>query len=196
MKSLLRLRFGKRGGVTNRPTTPHENRRCHPRWASSCRSQIADYKTPSVVEFVAGIPKNPTGKILKRVLQEAERQRNGSDAVPGEPAPIAAAATSSRLLVPDEAGGEIAASILAGYGALVLAQPTAQGLRRAAHLARNRADRRPLAGMLLRVLENHPNCPLTYFRWVTLLFVHDPILSKKGVSGKPGAVQKCDKVVG
>jgi len=67
-----------------------------------CRSQIADYKTPSVVEFVAGIPKNPTGKILKRVLQEAERQRNGSEAVPGEPAPIAAAAASSRLPIPDE----------------------------------------------------------------------------------------------
>lgn len=59
-----------------------------------CRSQIADYKTPSVVEFVAGIPKNPTGKILKRVLQEAERQHNGSDTFPGEQAPIPAGIVS------------------------------------------------------------------------------------------------------
>jgi hypothetical protein len=42
--------------------------------------------------------------------------------------------------------------------------------------------------MLFRVIENHPNCPLTYFRWVTLLFVHDPILSNDGVSSKPGAI--------
>lgn len=41
--------------------------------------------------------------------------------------------------------------------------------------------------MFFHLIENHPNCPLTYFRWVTLLFVQDPILSNDGVSSKPGA---------
>jgi len=44
--------------------------------------------------------------------------------------------------------------------------------------------------MLFRVIENHPNCPLTYFRWVTLLFVHDSILSNDGASSKPGAIHR------
>jgi long-chain acyl-CoA synthetase len=44
-----------------------------------CRGQIADYKVPSVVEFVTSIPKNPTGKILKRVLQAAERPTTATD---------------------------------------------------------------------------------------------------------------------
>lgn len=35
-----------------------------------CRSRAAVYKAPSRVEFVAELPKNPTGKILKRVLRE------------------------------------------------------------------------------------------------------------------------------
>jgi hypothetical protein len=48
--------------------------------------------------------------------------------------------------------------------------------------------------MLFRVIENHPNCPLTYFRWVTLLFVHDPILSNDGVSSKPGAIQDLEGI--
>ena len=42
--------------------------------------------------------------------------------------------------------------------------------------------------MIFRPIENHPNCPLTYFRWVTLLFVHDPIPSNDGVSSKPRAI--------
>ena len=32
--------------------------------------------------------------------------------------------------------------------------------------------------------------PLTHFPWVTLLFVHDPILSNDGVSSKPGAIHR------
>lgn len=57
-----------------------------------CRSQIADYKTPAVVEFVASIPKNPTGKILKRVLQEAERANPAGAAGADEPALASATA--------------------------------------------------------------------------------------------------------
>jgi fatty-acyl-CoA synthase len=34
------------------------------------RSRIAHYKCPSSVDFLAAIPRNPTGKILKRVLRE------------------------------------------------------------------------------------------------------------------------------
>ncbi|NTU59439.1 MAG: long-chain fatty acid--CoA ligase, partial [Deltaproteobacteria bacterium] len=36
-----------------------------------CKRDLADYKAPRVVEFVAELPKNPTGKILKRELRAA-----------------------------------------------------------------------------------------------------------------------------
>jgi long-chain acyl-CoA synthetase len=35
-----------------------------------CRGRLAAYKVPHLVEFVSDIPKNATGKILKRVLRE------------------------------------------------------------------------------------------------------------------------------
>ncbi len=35
-----------------------------------CRTRLAGYKRPQVVEFVDEIPRNPSGKILKRVLRE------------------------------------------------------------------------------------------------------------------------------
>lgn len=35
-----------------------------------CSERIAAYKLPKVVKFVDSIPKNPTGKVLKRVLRE------------------------------------------------------------------------------------------------------------------------------
>ncbi len=38
--------------------------------AASCRRQLAGYKVPKSVELVAELPKNATGKILKRVLRE------------------------------------------------------------------------------------------------------------------------------
>jgi fatty-acyl-CoA synthase len=37
-----------------------------------CREQMAAYKVPTQVEFVAELPKSPTGKLLWRVLQEQE----------------------------------------------------------------------------------------------------------------------------
>jgi acyl-CoA synthetase (AMP-forming)/AMP-acid ligase II len=36
---------------------------------SFCREQIAHYKAPKSVEFVASLPKNPQGKILKREIR-------------------------------------------------------------------------------------------------------------------------------
>jgi long-chain acyl-CoA synthetase len=36
-----------------------------------CRERIANYKAPVTVEFLDGLPKNATGKILKRVLRES-----------------------------------------------------------------------------------------------------------------------------
>ena len=41
-------------------------------WA---RDKMAAYKVPRVVEFVAQLPKTPTGKILWRELQEKERRK-------------------------------------------------------------------------------------------------------------------------
>ena len=35
-----------------------------------CRGKLAGYKRPQAVEFVSEIPRNPSGKILKRVLRE------------------------------------------------------------------------------------------------------------------------------
>jgi acyl-CoA synthetase (AMP-forming)/AMP-acid ligase II len=35
-----------------------------------CRGRLASYKLPRGVAFVSEIPRNPSGKILKRVLRE------------------------------------------------------------------------------------------------------------------------------
>ncbi|HET8578544.1 MAG TPA: long-chain fatty acid--CoA ligase [Methylomirabilota bacterium] len=35
-----------------------------------CRGKIASYKVPEAVEFIAALPKNPTGKILKKELRK------------------------------------------------------------------------------------------------------------------------------
>jgi fatty-acyl-CoA synthase len=42
---------------------------------SHCRSHLAGYKTPKQVFFVDVLPKNPSGKLLKREL----RARFGAD---------------------------------------------------------------------------------------------------------------------
>jgi len=42
--------------------------------------------------------------------------------------------------------------------------------------------------VFLRVLQNHPDRPLTHFPWETRQFVHDPIHLNDGVSSKPGAI--------
>lgn len=47
---------------------------------SFCRRHLAEYKTPSVVELVAELPKSPTGKILKRILREQAEQANSAPA--------------------------------------------------------------------------------------------------------------------
>jgi long-chain acyl-CoA synthetase len=39
-----------------------------------CEARLAGYKVPRQVEFISEIPKNPVGKILKRVLKEREMQ--------------------------------------------------------------------------------------------------------------------------
>jgi acyl-CoA synthetase (AMP-forming)/AMP-acid ligase II len=38
-----------------------------------CRERLANYKVPRIVEFRAGLPRNPAGKPLKRVLREESR---------------------------------------------------------------------------------------------------------------------------
>ena len=40
------------------------------------KGRLAGYKTPGEVEFVEAIPKNPSGKILRRVLKEQEAQKS------------------------------------------------------------------------------------------------------------------------
>jgi long-chain acyl-CoA synthetase len=40
---------------------------------AACRAAIASYKVPAAIEFVTALPKNPTGKILKKELRFATR---------------------------------------------------------------------------------------------------------------------------
>jgi acyl-CoA synthetase (AMP-forming)/AMP-acid ligase II len=35
-----------------------------------CRERIAGYKTPKSVDFIAVLPRNPSGKVLRRELRE------------------------------------------------------------------------------------------------------------------------------
>ena len=36
----------------------------------SCKQRLARYKAPKSVEFVSALPKNPSGKTMKRELRE------------------------------------------------------------------------------------------------------------------------------
>src|SRR4051794_610110 len=71
----------------------------------------------------------------------------------------------------------------------------AQGFPAAADLGRDRADCRPLRGVLALVLEHHPYGSLLHLRRVALhclLGFHGSILSRIGASGIPGAVQRIE----
>jgi HIP---CoA ligase len=35
-----------------------------------CRERLANFKVPRQVEFLAALPRNPSGKALKRVLRQ------------------------------------------------------------------------------------------------------------------------------
>ena len=37
-----------------------------------CRKELADFKRPRKVTFLPELPRNPTGKILKRELRELQ----------------------------------------------------------------------------------------------------------------------------
>ncbi|RKZ92368.1 MAG: long-chain fatty acid--CoA ligase [Candidatus Parabeggiatoa sp. nov. 1] len=52
-----------------------------------CRQQMADFKVPSIIEFVDSLPKSKTGKILKRMLREKVQKPHDSEepAVPSVP---------------------------------------------------------------------------------------------------------------
>jgi acyl-coenzyme A synthetase/AMP-(fatty) acid ligase len=39
--------------------------------------KLATYKNVHEIEFIDAIPRNPSGKILRRVLKEQERQKMG-----------------------------------------------------------------------------------------------------------------------
>jgi long-chain acyl-CoA synthetase len=39
------------------------------------RERLASYKIPKYIEFRQSLPKNTTGKILKRILQDEERNK-------------------------------------------------------------------------------------------------------------------------
>src|ERR687890_763856 len=73
---------------------------------------------------------------------------------------------------------------------LRLPHPVAQRLARAADLGCNRPDRLILRGVLVPVLENHPDRPLADLWGIRGCSLrHGSILSGVGASGNPGAVQ-------
>ena len=43
-----------------------------------CQGKLARFKQPKAVEFVSAIPRNPSGKILKRVLRD-QFDKNAAD---------------------------------------------------------------------------------------------------------------------
>jgi fatty-acyl-CoA synthase len=45
----------------------------------ACKSNLAGYKKPTSVDFVGELPKNSTGKILKRVLRERYRKTEATN---------------------------------------------------------------------------------------------------------------------
>ncbi len=49
-------------GVTRAPVEAEE-------LLSHCRERLAGYKRPRLVRFVEALPRNPSGKILKRELR-------------------------------------------------------------------------------------------------------------------------------
>jgi hypothetical protein len=67
--------------------------------------------------------------------------------------------------------------------------PVAQRLVRDAELGRDRADRRPLRGVLVLVLEHHAHSPLAQLLRIPPLSGHGSNLSRVGASKNPGAVQ-------
>lgn len=63
-----------------------------------CYQKLAKFKVPSTIEFVVSIPKNPTGKILKRLLrQENSTSPSNSTVVTKTPTPKAQTKTSESV---------------------------------------------------------------------------------------------------
>jgi hypothetical protein len=60
---------------------------------------------------------------------------------------------------------------------------------RAADLAENGLNCRLLREVVVLLLQNHANGPFPEFQGISLLRLHNSILSKVGVSGKPGGIQ-------
>ena len=56
-----------RAVVTLRPNAPRPSAA---ELAEHCRSRLASFKKPESVVFVAELPRNALGKVLKRVLRE------------------------------------------------------------------------------------------------------------------------------
>ncbi|MHB1125774.1 MAG: AMP-binding enzyme [Bacillota bacterium] len=44
---------------------------------SFCRTSLASYKCPTSVDFIEVLPRNPSGKVLKRLLREPYWQKTG-----------------------------------------------------------------------------------------------------------------------
>jgi long-chain acyl-CoA synthetase len=57
---------------------------------TACRAHIAEYKLPTVIQFVPSLPKSPAGKVLKRVLRDDDRAARAKQAAPDECAKDAA----------------------------------------------------------------------------------------------------------
>ncbi len=46
------------------------------KWVKFCKERLSHYKVPRSIEFVDSLPISATGKILRRVLRQKEREKN------------------------------------------------------------------------------------------------------------------------
>lgn len=52
-----------------------------------CRQQLAEFKVPTLVDFVEQLPKSRTGKILKRILRDQHQSMSSASSAKGYPPP-------------------------------------------------------------------------------------------------------------
>lgn len=76
-----------------------------------CRERLADFKVPRVLELVGELPKNPAGKVLKRVLREQATPKRLTPAVAFAEAYFGAPEQGRRVMLAELLLAEVAAKL-------------------------------------------------------------------------------------
>jgi long-chain acyl-CoA synthetase len=77
-----------------------------------CRTRLADFKIPRVLQIVSEVPKNPTGKVLKRVLREQAASQTAKPVTTTPAKQYFAAAADQRSRILQSFLGEQLATVL------------------------------------------------------------------------------------